>query len=107
MGILQKKCRTTGKKALAYGGKGGQNTGMAFPALRLGVVLDLLNNSTVCNLGALSKVRHRKVHFHGEFLGGGFSQVRLLSRIESPVSSYRVHRCPMGFDAPPPDGFPL
>ena len=43
MGILQKKCRTTGKKALAYRGKGGQNTGTSFPALRLGVVLYLLN----------------------------------------------------------------
>ena len=42
MGILQKKCRTTGKKVLAYRGKGGQNTGTAFPALRLGVVLYLL-----------------------------------------------------------------
>ena len=42
MGILQKKCRTTGKKALAYRGKGGQNTGTAFPALRLGVVRYLL-----------------------------------------------------------------
>ena len=38
MGILQKKCRTTGKKALAYRGKGGQNTGTVFLALRLGVV---------------------------------------------------------------------
>ena len=44
MGILQKKCRTTGKKALAYRGKGGQNTGTAFPALRLRVVLYLLND---------------------------------------------------------------
>ena len=43
MGILQKKRRTTGKKALAYRGKGGQNTGTAFLALRLGVVLYLLN----------------------------------------------------------------
>ena len=42
MEILHKKCRTTGKKALAYRGKGGQNTGTAFPALRLGVVLYLL-----------------------------------------------------------------
>ena len=42
MAILQKKSRTTGKKALAYRGKGGQNTGTAFPALRLGVVLYLL-----------------------------------------------------------------
>ena len=42
MGILQKKCRTTGKKALAYRGKGGQNTDTAFLALRLRVVLDLL-----------------------------------------------------------------
>ena len=42
MGIIQKKCRTTGKKALAYRGKGGQNTGTSFPALRLGVVLYLL-----------------------------------------------------------------
>ena len=45
MGILQKKCRTTGKKALAYRGKGGQNTGTAFPALRLGVVRYLLRFS--------------------------------------------------------------
>ena len=43
MGILQKKCRTTGKKALAYRGKGGQNTGTGFPALRLGVVRYLLS----------------------------------------------------------------
>ena len=43
MGILQKKCRTTGKKALAYRGKGGQNTGTPFPALRLWVVRYLLN----------------------------------------------------------------
>ena len=42
MGFLQKKCRTTGKKALAYRGKGGQNTDTAFLALRLGVVLYLL-----------------------------------------------------------------
>ena len=42
MGILQKKCRTTGKKALAYRGKGDQNTDIAFLALRLGVVLYLL-----------------------------------------------------------------
>ena len=34
MGILQKKCRTTGKKALAYRGKGCQNTDTAFLALR-------------------------------------------------------------------------
>ena len=26
---------------------------------------------------------------------------------ESPVSSYRVHGCAMGFDGLPPDGFPL
>ena len=43
MGILQKKCRTTGKKALAYRGRGGQNTDIAFLAVRLGVVLHLLN----------------------------------------------------------------
>ena len=42
MGILQEKCRTTGKKALAYRGKGDQNTDTAFLALRLRVVLDLL-----------------------------------------------------------------
>ena len=42
-GILQKKRRTTGKKALAYRGKGGQNTDTDFLALRLGVVLYLLN----------------------------------------------------------------
>ena len=33
MGILQKKCRTTEERALAHRGKGGQNTGTAFPAL--------------------------------------------------------------------------
>ena len=33
MGILQKKCRTTRRMALAYRGKGGQNTGTAFLAL--------------------------------------------------------------------------
>ena len=42
MGSLQKKCRTTGKRALAYRGKGGQNTGTASLALRLRVVLYLL-----------------------------------------------------------------
>ena len=42
MGILQKKRCTTGKKALAYRAKGGQNTDTAFPALRLMVVLDLV-----------------------------------------------------------------
>ena len=41
MGILQKKCRATGKKALEYSGRGRQNTDTAFLALRLGVVLDL------------------------------------------------------------------
>ena len=41
MGNLQKKRRTTGKKALAYRGKSGQNTGNDFLALRLGVVLYL------------------------------------------------------------------
>ena len=39
MGIPQKKRRTTGKKALACRGKGGQNTDIAFLALRSGVVL--------------------------------------------------------------------
>ena len=43
MGILQKKRRTTGKKGLAYRGKGGQNTDSAFLALRSGVVLYLPN----------------------------------------------------------------
>ena len=42
MEILQKKCRTTGQKALAYR-EGGQNTDIAFLALRLGVVLYLLS----------------------------------------------------------------
>ena len=41
MGILQKKCRTTEKKALAYRGKAGQTTDIAFLALRLGVDLYL------------------------------------------------------------------
>ena len=35
MGNLQKKRRTTGKKAPAYGGKSGQNTGTDFLALRV------------------------------------------------------------------------
>ena len=43
MGILQKKCRTTAKKALAYRGKTDQNTDIAFLALRLGVFLYLPN----------------------------------------------------------------
>ena len=38
---LQKKCRTTGEKSLAYRGKSGQNTGNDFLALGLGVVLYL------------------------------------------------------------------
>ena len=38
---LQKKRRTTGKKALAYRGKSGQSTGNDFLALGLGVVLYL------------------------------------------------------------------
>ena len=41
MGNLQKKCRTTEKKSLAYRGKSGQNTGNDFLALGLGVVLYL------------------------------------------------------------------
>ena len=42
MGILHKKHAVLqGKEALAYRGKGGQNTGTAFPALGLRVVLDL------------------------------------------------------------------
>ena len=41
MGNLQKKRRTTGKKALAYRGKSGKNTGKDFLALGLGVVLYL------------------------------------------------------------------
>ena len=43
MGILQKKCRTTGKRPWRTGEKVAKNTGTAFPALRLGVVLYLLN----------------------------------------------------------------
>ena len=45
MGILQKKRRTSGKKALAYRGKGDQNIDIASLALRLGVVLYLPINS--------------------------------------------------------------
>ena len=41
MGILQKKCRTTAKKALAYRVKSGQDTDTAFLAIWLGVVLNL------------------------------------------------------------------
>ena len=44
MGILQKKCRTTEKKLLAYRGKGGQNADTASHALRSGVVLCLPSN---------------------------------------------------------------
>ena len=33
VGVLQRKRRTTGEKALAYRGKGGQNTAIACPAL--------------------------------------------------------------------------
>ena len=47
MGILQKKCRTTAKKALAYRGKGGQNTGTAFLTLGLRVVLYLPMDSVL------------------------------------------------------------
>ena len=53
MGILQKKCRTTGKKALAYRGKGGQNTDTDFLALRLGVVLYLLKIAPAIPLNSL------------------------------------------------------
>ena len=45
MGILQKKRRTTGKKALAHRGKGGQDRGTAFLALRLGVVRNILSTA--------------------------------------------------------------
>ena len=49
---LQKKCRTTGKKSLAYRGKSGQNTGNDFLALGLRVVLYLPNiamkNGQIC-----------------------------------------------------------
>ena len=55
MGILQKKRRTTGKKALAYRGKGGQNTETAFPALRLGVVLYLLSLGGGCDEALFSE----------------------------------------------------
>ena len=45
MGMLQKRCCTTGKKALVYRVKGHQNTDTALLALRLGVVLYLLKNA--------------------------------------------------------------
>ena len=54
MGILQKKRRTTGKKALAYRGKGGQSPGTAFLALRLGVVLYLVIVKTLRRSNSLS-----------------------------------------------------
>ena len=41
MGVLQKNCRTTAKKALAYRGKSDQDTGNDSLALGLGVVLYL------------------------------------------------------------------
>ena len=47
MGMLQKKCRATAKKARAYRGKAGQNTDIAFLALRLGVVLCMGKTGTI------------------------------------------------------------
>ena len=64
MGILQKKCRTTGKKALTYRGKDGQNTGIAFPALRLGVVLYLL---TLVHFPKRHSVRCTRTSLHPYF----------------------------------------
>ena len=65
MGILQKKCRTTGKKALAYRGKGGQNTGTAFPALRLGVVPYLLIPSESQRFStSMTKMQKEKHNVH-------------------------------------------
>ena len=60
MGVLQKKGRTTRKKALAYRGKGGQNTDIAFLALRLGVVLHLLNRGYLQSCA--TKEAPRKIH---------------------------------------------
>ena len=52
LGILQKKCRSTGKKALAYRGKAGQNADTAFLALRLGVVFSTFQlTSNPCFFG--------------------------------------------------------
>ena len=50
MGILHEKHRTIGEKALAYSRRGGQNTGIAFPALGLRVVLDLPTENSLANL---------------------------------------------------------
>ena len=70
MGILQKKWRATGKKSLAHRGKGGQNTGTAFLALRLGVVLDTSKKGektvrrsflSLKFLSANPKVSHKRV----------------------------------------------
>ena len=70
MGILQTKRHTTGKKALAYRGKGGQNTEIAFPALRLGVVLYILNEFRALSRYISWEKRISKLSanfFHSEF----------------------------------------
>ena len=95
MGILQKKRRTPGKKALAYRGKSGQNTGTAFLALRLGVVLYLLKNLVTIffpNLfGRLVHIFGKLVHIFGEFVHilGKLVQIfawKLVSRTLKQVS---------------------
>ena len=43
--LFRKKCRTAGKRALAYRGKGGQNTDNALLVSRLRVVLYLLGKA--------------------------------------------------------------
>ena len=64
MGNLQKKCRTTRQKTLAYRGKSGQDSGNDFLALRLGVVLYLLKKHFPPKL-------HRKFHHQTSLRGSG------------------------------------
>ena len=56
MGILHKKRRTTEEKALAYRGKGGQNTGIAFPAFGLIRVVLYLPNRVKGNDQGFSRI---------------------------------------------------
>ena len=82
MGILQKRCRTTAQKALAYWGKRGQNTGTDFPALRLRVVLDLLIIAILVDQGHFTK---------GMFVKpGGF--VNVLSQSSDSVTCVALGR---------------
>ena len=115
MGNLQKKCRTTGKKSLAYRGKSGQNTGNDFLALGLGVVLYLpmsgvaavapreetteASGSAAASAGARGMAR-----------SSGAEQ-RMLASVEPParapaVLALDVRSCATGVSGPPVTGRP-